>query len=358
MLPVSEKLMYANTQNIVLAGVGQPTMSDILTGETQKYSGFFNEPLAGRALIRDNDNFTMALVNEMPTSEVTALIRDMKVPQSAHFEYQKALVAMAISEIANNVNISLRQELVRVSLSDALVKATTELEPAKLAGDARLGFIIEMALVKFFHDSGAKSLPDYFSKLGKSIGSSLQSFGKSILSFRDLIIQKWGEFGRYFADFVILTPGGKFIFGNLALEVGVALETGKFTWENIAAAGSQYLKDMAMVLKVVGIVAPPPWNLIAKIVAVIYEVGYRMINWQLAMHLESLMERQAEANERARAIFEQELADFAGHLYTSMPPSQSEFGSNSTLNPKGGGGATGIILIGAGAVALLAFFGG
>lgn len=321
----------------------------LLAQETKLHEGYFSESLAGKELIRDNDNFSYALVEQMPAEQVGRLIQEHKIPQSISYEYQKVFLAMVFSSIANTQNISLRQELVRVSLSNALVKATSEQEAAKLAG---LGFFIIDDLIKLANSPKVHSLSDYFRELGRSFGKNLRRFGNSVLSIREFFVDKWGVLGRYFSDFIVTTPGGKFFFGDLARELGVSLELGKqVSWEPIAAGGAQYLKDMSTVLKIVGIVAPPPWNLICKVVAIVYQVGSKVIEKQLAVRMQAIAESDAKLNEEIRATYEKELEVFFGHLAETIPPSQSEFGSNSTENPSGGSSKL-ILLVGAGILAL------
>src|SRR5690606_27085625 len=97
-------------------------------------------------------------------------------------------------------------------------------------------------------------------------------------------------FARYLLDLVGLTPGFEFIFGSLLREIGAGLETGKqINWKQVAADGSRYLSDMAVRLQVASNFLPPPWNIIAKLVAVVFKAGSYLINDALAKHVQQLM---------------------------------------------------------------------
>lgn len=330
------------------AHLGAGELEKLLEQETSQ-AGFFDRPMAGEALKRDNENFAYALFEIMPQSEKIGWYAKLKVPFNPDPRLMQLLAAMLYALPANYMNVSLRLEMTRVSLAEELAAAT---DPGKL-GSAHLG----SKLTEFFGGVGktwgrfVDSLSDFFQELGRTIGEGLRSIGRNVLSFRAALIELGGPAMRYVTDFLILTPGVKFIFGDLSNELGGALMEGRrVQLLPIAAAYAQYLDDMSMILNTASPWLPPPWNMIAKVVAVIYKAGSGVIMWQIAEHVQDIMQRQAEANAVARAELEEgyrkAFRGFEDTLAESGLLVGSEYGANSVSQPAGGLQMGGMILLG------------
>lgn len=338
--------------------VGQAAdpLSKLLEAETSG-AGYFDQPLAGEALKRDNENFAFALFEIMPLQERLAWYVKLQVPFSTDQRLMQLLAAMLYALPANYANISLRAEMTRVALAEELAKGTT----------GHVG-ALGSSLTEFFGKVSktwgrfVDSLSDFFQKVGRTIGQGLQSLGRNVLSFRDAMIKLGGPAMRYVTDFLILTPGVKFIFGDLSAELGGAIvEARRVSLLPIAAGYAQYLDDMALVLNTASPWLPPPWNMIAKVVAAIYKAGSGLINWQIAEHVQNILERQAEANAIAREEMEKALRDqfrsFEGDLKEAGFAVGGEYGSNSVAAPTGGMAPGGMVLIGlAGLAAAVVLF--
>lgn len=324
------------------AAVPEPTLTQALQMQTTGPGGYFDTPLAGDQLRSDNENFAYAMFDAMPASEQAVFYTKMQIPFVADQRLMKLLAAMMYALPANMMNISLRSETTRVQLAKQLAESTS----GSLDG---LGSVFSELL----KDVGG-SLSDFFQNLGKGFGKGLRVFGENINRFRDVLI-KINPAMRYVTDFLILTPGVKFIFGDLLREVGASIEEGRrMQLLPIAAGYSQYLKDMALILNVASVVLPPPWSMIAKLIAVVYTIGARLIDWQIQQHIESLIERAEEANALVRAGMEQELrATFFGietELVATGKAEQSLYGANTPGNPTGAR-TGGMVLIGIAALA-------
>lgn len=327
------------------------SLSEELTKQTST-AGFYDRPLAGEALKRDNENFAYALFEIMPVQERISWYVKLGVPPSPDPTYMQLLASMMYALPANYLNISLRLEMTRVALAEELAGATE-------AG-AKLG-----SMFSEFLDRVGGSFSKFFQKVGHEFGKGLQSIGRNVLSFREALIKLGGPAMRYITDFLILTPGAKFIFGDLFHELGTAIvEDRRVQLTPIAAGYAQYLSDMALVLNVASPFLPPPFNLIAKVIAVVYRVGATMINWQIAEHIKDLTERAAEANAKTRAEMEKALrAEFRGlesELVEAGREIKSTDGANTMLQPTGGGlSKTGLLVLGGiGVMAVLVILAG
>lgn len=311
------------------------------------YSTVFTKPLAGQALIDDNDNFSTALIDQMDDATAAKFVAAVGVPSTiASPRELRVLAAAAVAGTANYLNISLRAEMIRASLNDALWEAT---KPSQL-----LGWFDDFG--KKFVAGGKKLFTrpaEWFESIGRQVGKGLRQFGDNIRNFRDLLRDKWGSWATYFVDFVILTPGVKFLFGDLLREVGAGIETGKsIDWKNIAAGYAQYLSDMSLALSMASNFLPPPWNIVAKVVSVIYKAASTIITWQLAMHAQKIAIKEQERAMKARREYEDALkSDFVKYFSVNPPPMLvSYFGSSGSNNPTGviageSGSNTGMILI-------------
>lgn len=319
------------------------------TAAESGYSTVFTRPLAGQALIDDNDNFSTALIDQMDDATAAKFVAAVGVPNTiASPRELRVLAAAAVSGTANYLNISLRAEMIRASLNDALWEAT---KPSQL-----LGWFDDFG--KKFVAGGKKLFTrpaEWFESIGRQVGKGLRQFGDNIHNFRELLADKWGGWAIYFADFIVLTPGVKFLFGDMLRQVGKGIETGKsIDWKNVAAGYAQYLSDMSLVLSTVSNFLPPPWNIVAKVVSVIYKAASVIITWQLAMHAQKLAIKAQEQALKARTEYENALkGDFQAYFSVNPPPMLvSYFGSSGSNNPTGviaseSGSKAGMVLIAA-----------
>lgn len=326
-------------------------------------AGYFDKPLAGEALKRDNENFAYALFDIMPLEEKINWYVTLGVPPSPDPRYMQLLGSMLYALPANYMNISLRLEMTRVALAEELAEQTGA--GSKL-GAAHLG----SQLTEFFKKTSktwgrfVDSLSDFFQEVGKSIGEGLQSIGRNVLSFRQALIALGGPAMKYVTDFLILTPGVKFLFGDLSNELGTAIvEDRRVSLTPIAVGYAEYLTDMSLALGVASPFLPPPFNLVAKVISIVYKVGAGLIAWQVQMHYKDLLAHAEEANAKVRVDMEHELrAHFRG-LEAEMEAAglevKSDNGANTMTQPTGGGlSKTGLLVLGGiGALAVLVIFG-
>lgn len=322
-------------------------------------AGFFGTPLAGQALRDDNDNFAFALFEIMPQKEREQLMASLfaqaaqagqDLPPFLLQDKRMAhvLAAMLLSLQANYMNVSLRQEMTRVFLAKELQEAT-----APGIHGAHLGSWLSEAIrtLERAVKRTIKSVSDFFRQLGKTIGRGLRQLGDNIHNFRDAMIKLGGPAMRYVTDFLILTPGVTFLFGDLMREVGRAMQTEtKVQILPIGAGFSRYLADMSQALSVASNFLPPPWNLVAKAVSVVYKAGSMLIDWQIAEHVQDLLAQQAKANAVARAAMEtalrQTFRDMLPEIEAAGEMVPSEHGANTLSHPTGGARQGGMILIG------------
>lgn len=325
------------------------------TAADSGYATVFTKPLAGQALIDDNDNFSTALIDEMDDATAAKFVAAVGVPPTiASPRELRVLAAGAISGTANYLNLSLRAEMIRASLNEALWEST---KPSQLSGwfqDFSAKFV-----------AGGKKLftrpADWFQSIGQQVGKGLRQFGDNIYNFRALLADKWGGWATYFADFVILTPGVKFLFGDLLRQVGKGIEFGiQIDWKNVAAGYAKYLSDMSTALAIAAPFLPPPWNLVAKVVSIVYAVAAQVINWQLAAHAQQIMIKAQERAIKARTEYENALKkDFQEYFSVNPPPMLvSYFGSSGSDNPTGiiasdSGSKAGMVLIAAAVIGFL-----
>lgn len=325
--------MYYN-----LAG-DKPTAADILAQQTSQ--GFFDRPLAGEALKRDNENFAYALFDIMPDSDKAKWYADMGIPFNPNPQLMQLLAAMNMALPANYMNVSLRVEMTRVALAEELAKGT---DPGKLG-----------SMFSEFMDKVNHSFTKFFQRVGHDFGQGLKSIGRNVLSFRAAMIELGGPAMRYVTDFLILTPGVKFVFGDLMYELGGAIvDKRRVQLLPIAAGYAQYLEDMALILNTTSNFLPPPWNLIAKVVAALYRAGSGLIKWQIAEHIQDLMAQAERANAKAREEMEKAMRDQFRGIETELHEAgfmvNSVGGANTVAQPEGSG-MKAVLLVGVFALA-------
>lgn len=325
-------------------------LEDLLKQQTSD-AGYFDRPMAGEALRRDNENFAYALFEIMPLAEKATMYAKLGVRYNPDPRLMQLLAAMQYALPANYMNISLRNEMIRASLAEELAKGTA-------AGS--IGHVGSM--FSEFLDRVGGSFTKFFQRVGHEFGAGLRQIGHNVLSFRDAMIKLGGPAMRYVTDFLILTPGVVFIFGNLSAELGGAIvEARRVQLTPIAAGYSQYLGDMSLILNTTSPYLPPPWNVVAKVVAAVYKAGAALINWQIAMHYQDLLEHAEEANAKAREEMEsalrQSFRDIEDELHEAGFMTQSVGGENTVANPSGGMAPGGMVLLGlAGLAAAVVLF--
>lgn len=347
--------MYArNPHNRSLSAVSPVAstwsgLEQALEAETRPYETLFSKDYTSEELKEDNETFSIALLDTMDLNGQVQLISAYQIPVSiGNWTIIKLMCAAVMSAQANAMNLSLRQEYTRIFLDNALVESGVT-EGGVLKGYTHLGSALTALWDKVKKLTGGfvDNVQRFFSNLGKNFGEGLRKFGDGIRRIFQ-ITYDFFPFSKYLLDFVGLTPGVKFIFGDLFREIGLGLETGEsIEWKAVAAGGAEYLKEMAFRLKIAGTFLPQPWGLIAKIVAVIFEAGSKLIMGALQQHMAELYADWQERTAAAREAYEKQLFETVYSVYGIEPPKQA-----SSLYGSSGSSNTGLILFGGLAVIL------
>lgn len=313
-------------------------LEESLVETTKPYETLFNRTYGSEALKEDNETFAIALMDVLDVNGQSQVIYKFGIPTAiGDWTIIKLMAGAALSATANNMNISLRQEFTRSFLDKALVETGVTEARQTING---LGSWLSEAFkdVRDLFGKAVTNVIDFFKNLGKQIGTGLRKFGDGVRRIFQIVYDKAG-FARYLLDLVGLTPGFEFIFGSLLREIGAGLETGKqINWKQVAADGSRYLSDMAVRLQVASNFLPPPWNIIAKLVAVVFKAGSYLINDALAKHVQQLMAEEAERQKIARDAFEQALYDEVYKAFDlPMPPQMPSLHGSTGSNKSGAG---------------------
>lgn len=302
---------------------------------TKPYETLFSRTYAGEALKEDNETFGVALMDFLDLNGQADIIVKFGIPtELGDWTILKLMAGAALAATANNMNISLRQEFTRAFLDSALV------DSGVTTAKTTLGSWISEAFKGVVDLAGKviKNVASFFQNLGKTVGTGLRKFGEHINRIYQIVYNNIG-FGVYLLDLVGLGPGFQFIFGSLLKEIGAGLETGKgINWKSVAAAGATYLNEMAFRLQVASNFLPPPWNLIAKLVAAAFKVGAYLINDALMKHVMALMEEEARRNAMAREawermLYEEVYAAFDLPMPPMLPSLHGSTGSNNSGEP-------------------------
>lgn len=333
--------MYARNNHNNLSAVPSG-LEEALDEGTAPYETIFSRDYTSEELKEDNETFAIALLDTADINGQVALIQAYQVPLTiGDWTVTKLLCAAMMSAQANSMNMSLRQEYTRVFLDSALVDSGVA---GKLDGYAgQLGSVLTVVWDKIKKVGGGfvESVQNFFSNLGRTVGTGLRKFGNGIRRIFE-IVYNTNPFLEYLLDFVGLTPAVRFIFGELFSELGLALETGESVeWKAVAAGGAKYLKDMALRLQVASNFLPPPWNIVAKIVAVIFKVSSTLISKALKEHMMALYADWQERAQAARVEYEKELFLTVYEAYGLSPPPEpkSQYGST------GVGGSAGVMIL-------------
>lgn len=310
-------------------------LEESLEETTKPYETLFSHTYGSEELKEDNETFAIALMDALDLNGQAGVIRKFGIPSAiGDWTVMKLMAGAALSATANNMNLSLRQEFTRAFLDKSLVETGVTTARKTIGG---LGSWLSEAFegVVDLFGKAVTNVIDFFRDLGRKVGTGLRKFGDHVRRIFQIVYEKAG-FARYLLDLVGLTPGFEFIFGSLLREIGHGLETGEqINWKQVAAAGSRYLKDMAFRLKVASNFLPPPWNIIAKLVAVAFKAGAFFIDDALAKHIQQLMAEAAERQKIAREEFERALYEdvykaFDLPMPPQMPSLYGSTGSNKT----------------------------
>lgn len=310
-------------------------LDESLEETTKPYETLFSRTYAGEALKEDNETFAIALMDLLDLNGQADVITKFGIPVSiGDWTVMKLMAGAALAATANNMNLSMRQEFTRAFLDNSLVQ--TGVTTARQT----IGSWLSEAFkgVKDFFGKTITNVIEFFQNLGKTIGTGLRKFGDNVRRIFQITYDKIG-FGRYLLDFIGLTPGVEFIFGDLLREIGAGLETGKgINWKQVAAGGSRYLKDMATRLQIASNFLPPPWNLIAKLVAVCFKAGAYFIDDALMKHVAQLVAEEAKKQNIAREAFERALYDEVYKAFDlPVPPQQPSLYGSTGSNKSGEG---------------------
>ena len=326
-----------------------------LAAETKPYETLFSVALSGEKLKEDNETFSIALLDSMDLNGQLSIINTFQIPASiGDWTIIKLMASALLAANANDMNVSLRQEMTRVFLDEALVESgVTQARKTGLASWLSEAFkTVKNAVGDFI-----ENVVDWFKNLGKWIGTGLRKFGDWIRRIYQ-IIYKAIPFAKYLMTLIGLTPAIRFVFGDLLREIGYAWETGKdVDWKVVAMGAARYLAEMAEKLKIAGNFLPPPWNIIAKVVSVVFKVGSGLISGAVATRVSEVMEKMRAKAGEARAAYERALFEDVYEAYglSDVPPMlPSMFGSTGSNNRALGGrefSQQGLVKIGFGAAA-------
>ena len=325
--------MYAINRH--LGQVEEPSvgLEEALAAETKPYETLFSVALSGEELKEDNETFAIALLDSMDLNGQLSIINAFQIPASiGDWTIIKLMASAFLAVNANDMNISLRQEMTRVFLDEALLESGV-MDARKHGLGSWLSEIFKT--VKNAIGDFIENVVDWFKNLGKWIGTGLRKFGDWIRRIYQ-IIYKAIPFAKYLMDLIGLTPAIRFVFGDLLREIGYAWETGKSVdWKTVAHGAAVYLEEMAFRLKVASNLLTPPWNIIARVVSVVFKVGSGLIDGALAAHVSEVMQKMREKAGVARAAYERALFEDVYEAYglAGIPPMlPSMFGSTGSNN--------------------------
>lgn len=306
------------------------------------YQTVFEKSLSGDALKADNETFALAYMEQADLFGQAKVITDF----GAHvigaelgwpWELQKIAAAAMMSASASNLNISLRQEAIRMSLLGAVIEQ--EKDNPRLQGYGEHLGILEFLIPYIIVRKGAaetlyKSPGKFFSMLGKDIGTGLRKFGDHVRRLDQIVFDN-APWARWLSSLVGYTPMVRFVLNDMVREVGLGIETGEsIDWKKIGQGGATYLKDMGARITIASNFAPPPFNIIGKIVGAIMQAGGNYADWAISQHEAEIAIQAWREVEMARIAYEDELFDTINDAYSAFPPKMlpSYLGSSGANN--------------------------
>lgn len=311
------------------------------------YQTVFEKALAGDALKSDNETFALAYMDQADLAGQAKVIVDF----GAHvigaelgwpWELQKIAAAAMMSGVANNLNVSLRQESIRISLLGAILEQ--EQHNSRLKGYSHLG-IIEFLIPYLIARKGAAEAlfmrpAKFFSMLGKDVGTGLRKFGDHVRRLDQIVFDN-APWARYLSSLIGYTPMVRFVLNDMVREVGLGVETGEsIDWKKIGEGGATYLKDMGARITMASNFAPPPFNVIGKIVGAMMQAGGHYADWAINQHEAKIALEAWMEVEKARVEYEEELFNTINNAYSVGPPQMlpSYLGSSGSNNMTRTGG--------------------
>lgn len=308
-------------------------LEESLDETTKPYETLFNRTLKTEELKSDNETFAIALMDVLDVNGQAGVIIKFGIPtQVGDWTVVKLMASAAMAGTANSMNLSLRQEFTRAFLDKALV------ETGVTEARQTLGSWLSKAFkgVKDLFGKVVTNVVDFFKNLGKEVGTGLRKFGDWVNRMTEIIYKNVPFLGML-GEMLLFTPGFKFIFGSFFREVGLGWETGEdVNWKKIAADGSVYLAQMSMKLKIASAFLPPPYNIIAKLVSVVFKASSSMINQALMEKMKAVFAEATREQAIAREAFEKALYEEVYAAYDiPLPPMQPSLYGSTGSNKSG-----------------------
>jgi len=308
-------------------------LEESLDETTKPYETLFNRTQKTEELKSDNETFAIALMDVLDINGQAGVIQKFNIPTSiGDWTVIKLMASAAMAGTANSMNLSLRQEFTRAFLDKSLVE--TGVTEARQTLGSWLSEAFEG--VKDLFGKVITNVIEFFSNLGNQVGTGLRKFGDWVNRITEIIYKNVPFLGMI-GEALLISPGFKFIFGSFLREVGRGWETGEdVNWKKVAADGSNYLAGMALRLKIAAPFLPPPYNLIAKLVSVVFKASSDAINQELVKQYQELMKDAAKEQQIARQAFEKALFEEVYAAYNlPLPPQQPSLYGSTGSNKSG-----------------------